>query len=403
MSLRRTMFTLFLSLSSTCLFASDLPPPTYSSAEHDAIGDSVKLYFSTNDPGQRASLLKLSNGFMLTYGDILAFGDMYGIPEEPISQGKTEADRKARFLAAFNTFAMNSSSMSEATQIILAFHHERQIVDDRMRQGEEPEVIYKDIDNEMGREYNCATGGGCSSVWWLKPGRYLTLADKNFDHFAPNAWLAYQAGHALAIEQALLAHNTQDKMQLQYAYELNAFASHFLSDRFSPGHLRVPREKLTSEVTPNTIGSLLAAYMHHEENFYGLHVHNLQGKHWIAYGDNSYFSAKNTEHRNLLLDALQLSANQILYAYLNGVAPADRPIEQMLPIPDELNNESNQDISPLFYWDTTSKKLMRRKDMSRVNDNHWTADWWGWSTLLELKNTRGLTAKDRALLTLIKK
>jgi len=30
--------------------------------------------------------------------------------------------------------------------------------------------------------------------------------------------------------------------------------------------------------------------------------------------------------------------------------------------------------------------VLRRKDVNDLNDKHWTADWWGWSTYLLLKD-----------------
>jgi len=41
-------------------------------------------------------------------------------------------------------------------------------------------------------------------------------------------------------------------------------------------------------------------------------------------------------------------------------------------------------FSPLFKME--GDKVLRRKDVNDLNDKHWTADWWGWSTYLLLKD-----------------
>jgi len=373
----------------------------FTSAEHMVIGNSIKLYFAPHDPGQNGLPLSLPNGLNVTYGDIVSIGDFYEIPNQPVSQGQSDSERKARFLGAFNSFALNSGAANEATQILDVIHKEKATVDEAMKKGEKPEDVYKKIAFDLDRQFNCITGGGCSTkTWWLTPGRYLTLANEDYDHFGANAWITYKTGHELAMQVAVDAHQTADLKKLEVAYAMNAFACHFLTDRFASGHIRTPRTELPESTTPSLTGTLLSEYMHDEESVYGLHVHNQRGDRWMAYGDRSYYNQKNAAHARIILETLQASADQVFNAYQTGNSQADKDLYDLIPQADEINNTGKQDISPLFYWDNTTSKLMRRVDMANPYDRHWTDSWWGWSTLLELKRQHGITVGAQAALAL---
>ena len=275
---------------------------------------------------------------------------------------------------------------------------EEKTVTDGIKNGEKPEAIYRRISGNINRQYNCITGGGCDGKWWLKQGRYLQLANSDVDHYGANAILAYQIGHQLAIEQAIQAHAQNDVNQLSYAYAMNGFACHFLSDIFASGHMRIPRAQLRNNIKTATVGSLLAHYMHEEENSLGLHVRNAIGNTWIAYGDKHYFNYENSINREVLHEALQESANLVFAAYLTGVKPVNDKVISMIPQPIQTNDMQGPDIAPLFYWDENNQTLYRRSVMTNVNDYHWTSDWWGWSTLVELTAERGLPTDSQASL-----
>jgi len=225
------------------------------------------------------------------------------------------------------------------------------------------------------------------------------LIQEDYDHFGENAWLAYKAGHDVAMLAASAAHEARDIKQLTRAYAMNAFASHFLSDRFASGHMRTPRIELAASVTPSVVGSLLSGYMHKEENHYGLHVHNSRKDHWMAYGDRTYFLDINAENRAFLQEALQQSADEVFSAYQDGVIAKD-DVASLLPYPDEEGVASNLDIATMFYWDAHSMQLFRRSHLANVNDQHWTIDWWGWSTLLILSKQHPLPTLAQAQLIL---
>lgn len=391
-------FCLSISLIPCLSHATDILP-SFASAEHIAIGNNIYLHYSSNDQGKMGATLQMPNGLKLTYGDLVAIGDFYGNPDEPISQGATKAERKSRFMAAFESFAMNPSALIEAESIIKIMHAEQNDVETGLKNGETPEAIYKKMGHEYDRQSNCATGGGClDGIWWMQPGRYLNLVYTNYDHFGNDALAVYKLGHQIALDTAAAAHQTNNLKQLELAYALNAFACHFLTDRYASGHMRTPRVELSENVSSATIGSLLANYMHDEESENGLHVHNLQGDHWVVYGDKSYFSKKSAYHRQLLNTTMQNSADEIFSAYQNGTAKINETIDQVIPLPDETENKSHNDISTLFYWDAHTRTLMRRSDTTNLRDHNWTDDWWGWTTLIKLAQEKGLSLEGQAAL-----
>lgn len=393
------IFVIVITFTSPLIAKPAISTEHFESAEHIASGDSVKLYFSQEDPGAAGLPLDMPNGLKLTYGDIVSFGDFYELPNEPISKGKSLAEQKKRFLKAFNSFAYDQRVVTEANQILKVMHENRAIIDAAIEHGEDPEIVFQRIAAESNRQFNCITGGGCAKDgWWLVPGRYLKLAETDFDHFGEDAWASYKVGHAVALEQALRAHQTNDIEGLKIAYAMNAFACHFLSDRFAAGHMRSPRKELPANVTPSITGALLVHFMHDEENFHGLHVHNAEGKHWVAYGDKAYFTQKNKDNREMLELLMQISALQVADTYFSGEMNAETTVDNLLPYPDEVKNLAVRDISPLFYWDESKRKVMRRMDLNNVFDRRWTDDWWGWSTLLLLADIYGLPGHLKARL-----
>jgi hypothetical protein len=393
----RYIFLLTLTLPSFSAYSSN----NFSSPGHVAMGNEVKIRLPSQTPDQPNLLLHLENGLSMSYGEILAMPDFYGA-DKPISQAETTEERRTLFMAAFNAFSSPPESVQEVMNICTIIQKEQKVILDGIQRGELPENIYKRLGYEFDRQYNCATGGGCSSgTWWIGTGRYLTLAQNNFDHFGEHAMVTYQVGHQIALEHALLAHQTGDEKELELAYAINAFASHFLSDRFAAGHMRTPRVELASVTTPSAIGSILSTYMHEEENDAGLHVHNARGTHWIAYGDKSYFNPKIELHKSILIAALQSSADSIYLTWRHGNLHTQDDVAALLPQTNENGPMSIHDIAPLFYWDEPSQKLMRRVDITNHHDRNWTDNWWGWTTLIALKDDRGISEKSEAILNQI--
>ena len=362
----------------------------FTSSEHKAIGDNVAIRMTAVDMPPKNFTMKLGNGLILTYGEMTALGDFYAIAAAPISKGIDMDVRVQRFINAFNTLAVEPKAAEEAAQIIKVIYQERKMLDDIIAKGKVPSEVYPSIAGEFDRQFNCITGGGCDvKTWWLHPGRHLRLSMNNYDHFGNSAWLAYEAGHRAAMNEAVEAYRTGDQTHLLRAYAMNGLASHYLSDRFASGHIRTPRVELADSVTPTIIGDLLAKFMHDEES-YGLDVHDASGQHWRAYGDSNYVESKNDVHRQHIADAMQLSADEIFAAYQSGKIIENSKIYDMLPVADEMDGVCNHDNAAMFRLDTVNHNVLRRYELNDKHACSWTSYWIGWSTAVQLASIKGL-------------
>jgi hypothetical protein len=354
--------------------------PLFEAGEHTAIGDSISLKFSANDPGTVAWQVPLAvqTGLQLTYGQILALGgDFYGVPDEPIADGATPAQRQQRFRNAYNTLA--NGSVSECRKILNIMEREIVAVNDALNQGLSPSTVYEQLGNELNKAWNVATGGGSFISDLIPPGRYLNLATTNWDHFGEWAVLAYQAGHAVALGKAIEAHNaanpTQARALLTAAYAMNAFADHFLSDLFSSGHMREPRRQIYEGSTDGVSANLCCKGMHDEDSKFGLRASNARGNTWRAYGDKKYFATVNLQNKALVDSAVQASATEIFNAFINGAQPADprnymalQFTPNLAQVHDYRNNPLGNFV-PMFIMDGETVK--RRNDLNDLNTAGW--------------------------------
>lgn len=92
----------------------------------------------------------------------------------------------------------------------------------------------------------------------------LLLGLVNTPHFvaggsAHESWLSY---HERALTEAMLAGLARSSKQLDKAYFLEAFGQHFLTDAFSSGHLRTPRQQIidyyVDTFAPAVVGNLIS-------------------------------------------------------------------------------------------------------------------------------------------------
>jgi hypothetical protein len=147
--------------------------------------------------------------------------------------------------------------------------------------------------------------------------------------------------------------------------------------------MRTPHFYLYHHVSPSTVGALLSSYMHSEDNKLGLFVLNKRGDHWKAYGDSYYFDERNQRNREILQEALQLSADEIFEVYQQGRRDETNKVMDLIPDVDaELNH------SPLFVWD--GKTVLRRNKLTSPDDFTHSSYWLGWATLLELIKANGI-------------
>ncbi|WP_397457952.1 phospholipase [Pseudomonas asplenii] len=366
------------------------PQVRFEGGEHTAIGDGTLLRFAADAPPIPAWQveLHLANGLALTYGQVIALGgDFYGIPGRPIADGSNPQERQTRFRAAFDSLAVLPASREEAQNILQVMKTEINATHQAIRDGRQPHEAYDELGDTLSGEWNRITGGGSVASPLFPLGRYLKLAASNWDHFGEWALLAYKAGHAVALQQAVVAHQSGRDQDLELAYAMNAFADHFLTDLFSAGHLRVPRKQLADSVTPSDVGSLISRFMHDEDSQYGLKVSNARGERWNCYGDKRYFDSLDDSNRRQVKQAVQQSADEVFATYLSGtVVPVDS-YAALASVPDLAKVEDSQDrlnFAPLFAL--KGKTVLRRKDVNDLNDRSQSDSWWGWSTYLLLKD-----------------
>ncbi len=360
------------------------PMPRFEGGEHTAIGDSIMLRFSANDPGTPAWQVQLfiQTGLTLTYGQIVALGGaFYGGPDEPIADGATPAARQQRFTNCYNTLA--TGSVSECKEILAIMQREITAVNTALNQGQPASTVYDQLGNDLNKAWNKATGGGSFLSDLIPMGRYLKLSTMNWDHFGEWAVLAYQAGHAVALGQALQAHNTSDPTQakalLTKAYAMNAFADHFLSDLFSAGHIREPRRQIYMTANVGVTANLCAKGMHDEDCKYGLRVSNAMGDTWRAYGDKRYFDTVNLQNKALVDAAVQASATEVFNAFINGTQPANpgqyialQFTTNLAQVQDYRNNPLGNFV-PMFVLDSEAVKC--RNSLNDLNTPGWTSVW----------------------------
>lgn len=239
----------------------------FESAEHENIGNKVKLLFPVQNPNSGKHeqdvlgadrLLRLPNGLELTFGQIIALaGDFYGVPENPIidlseKHDKKTTGRRQRFIAAYNTLANAEyygikKELDQILKIMTEAALECQegkvtISDNDGRVCMVPKDVYDKLGNSLVKKWDELTGGTWVFEVPVISGRMMKLAENNHDHFLPYAKDAYIAGHELALEKAREASkvgNQEKKIRLlEEAYSIDAFACHFLTDSFSSGHLR---------------------------------------------------------------------------------------------------------------------------------------------------------------------
>lgn len=142
---------------------------------------------------------------------------------------------------------------------------------------------------------------------------------------------AYSAGHIAALQQALVAHKSQNQSDLEQAYFLEAFAQHYLTDLFAAGHQRTPRRVLhrnfwgdipeNPEIPDLYPADLCAQKMHNEDNANGLWVNNRLGESWASYGDKQLFTAKGAESLRHAVMAAQSGIDEVWTTYQTGNMP----------------------------------------------------------------------------------
>lgn len=276
----------------------------FDTGEHGPAGNGVTM----SDGRTGSQKFTTAQGFKLGYGDVMTLaGDWYGHHDAAICDGSSDADMESRFK---NSFSCLDNDPKDPNRIFAYADH----CDDPKCPNYDPP-------------------SGCSE--------YIDLASNNYDHFASmtkysaseqlggyGAWEAYSAGHRVACREAA-------EGSLEKALMHNAFASHFLSDLFSSGHLRQGRRgfnKFGESVTHSN--NLLSKATHDEDSMLGLNVRNSRGDQWKMFGDGCYNSTDNTDNRKFHMEAITASANLVIAASTTGDSQtciADAETNQITP------------------------------------------------------------------------
>jgi hypothetical protein len=213
-------------------------------AEHRFLGNLLELpqhnTMSTQDKSAAANPLTLPNGLRLTYGEINGLaGDFFGT-RDPICKGKDANEQQKRFSTAFSLLTSDQGKLV-AEQLLGRLKKETEAVEKARRDGQPMSDVYAHLEDESFNFDNITKILGEPEL------NYIELAKINYDHFGVNARTAYNAGHSLALAEAVKGTGKD----LERAYAINAFADHFLEDSFASGHMRVPRENLADGLFQN--------------------------------------------------------------------------------------------------------------------------------------------------------
>jgi len=222
-------------------------------------------------------------------------------------------------------------------------------------------------------------------------GRYLGLAQVNESHFSNvstghrnrDTW---RNMHMQAIEAARQGNANM-------AWGINAAADHFLTDAFSGGHIRTPRASLMQ----STMGNIESKILHDLDNEHGVEVANARGDHWIAYGDDMLSDSRNVQNRQLAVEGIQLSRQDISNAlsqrstYPSPNARTTFTAEQLIPYPVNPGRDRWTGRTPTYImtpngpirvaddYSTTTNSVIRREApgiiASLFNDDDQIRDW----------------------------
>ncbi|MBN9230463.1 MAG: phospholipase [Legionella sp. 40-6] len=364
-------------------------PQGFANLEHQFLGDQVTLHLEENQSKQ----LSLPNGMTLTYGQIVMLaGDLFGDPRYPISSCEPK-QRSICFLAQFNALAQGKDNkgcqnpLSQTKNLLSYFQNLAQQLVIWKQDGKSEPDFYKLHATEINKQSNRLTCGGSKVSEYIPFGTYLKLAEVNFDHFSPDSLKAYEAGHQTALNTAMQAYqqkkmgnNKTAQQLLELAYAQNAFANHFLSDSFAAGHLRTPRRAISEHIKlPAILQLLLANLMHDEDNRLGVNVVNAAGLSWKAYGDNYLMQSQAANHRYILIEAMQRSADAIYDTFLSGTLPKKYSELELVPQADKVGQLDQ--AAALFKME--NGVLLKRKESRNPNNYEWTAKWSPLLTLLE--------------------
>jgi hypothetical protein len=307
-----------------------------------------------------------------SYGDVVAMaGDFFGVRTPANVICNSESDKDHLFHRAFDDMYQASAGNELSKYVVLIkqqFDMEDRAIGVALSSGAKitvqqalaclPESRW---DNKIFRDYGL-----------------ISLLTFNFDHFSNCANSTYQVGHRLAMITAFEAGRRfyeglgekvfnltllleQANADLKHAYFMNGFADHYLTDMFSSGHMRTPREAISQYCASSGLASYLldagdagvsAQWMHDEDNRNGLFVENDRGDVFFCLGDDGFFDPRNAGNVDLIRLASQRSRDEVFEAFVSARNRTFPPPSKVLSFVPNFKRFSNKydlnNTCPLF-------------------------------------------------------
>ena len=142
---------------------------------------------------------------------------------------------------------------------------------------------------------------------------------------------------------------------------------------------RTPRVELGKETISSNVGHLLSKCMHDEDGKFGLRVINVRGDKWISYGDGILLHEKSKDNLKLVIEAVQLSVDQVYEAYRNPTKTLETTVvTDLIAFVDQEEKITH----PLFKVDD-KLVLCRRFSVNDPHDHRTVTSWWGATTLFQ--------------------
>lgn len=276
--------------------------------------------------------LQTSYGQMnLSFADIFWLGgDIIGEPKQIVGSSVTPAITFQNNLMAFDKYK------DYIPAVLIVYSN---VINDVQKFIDTGSTLA--VPDKYNYEYNKATGGwGGAAGSLLKSGLYLKLAQYNYDHFGDNAVKSYITGHTLALEYASKATNADE---LKYAYFVEGYADHFLTDLFATGHSRTPRVEIVNYCANLGQGpaSFLTKLMHDQDGTTGLTLVNGKGETWFGTGDENFYVPANKDNKLRALSVVQQSVDQVYSAYISKNANTAANIVEMKKVMPDVEATAN--------------------------------------------------------------
>jgi hypothetical protein len=120
--------------------------------------------------------------------------------------------------------------------------------------------------------------------------------------------------------------------------------------------------------------------MHDEDNAIGLSVQNPNGTAWTMYGDKRLLDRVDVTNRNLVIAAVQTSADEIFEAWFMQRVPNPSSYRAWYFAPTLASARAyTQVLAPLFTFEAIPR---RRSVIANRRQYIFTSDYWYWSTSL---------------------